>query len=536
MKRSWEKRAPSLAWLCFILWAGLSFSTLATTTDLWVHFKVGEDILAGLGWPTLEQYSVPAQGRTFVAYEWLSAVVFAEIHRLFGFPGLLVLRQAVGLGCLGFLFFSLEPRVRRQPVVLPLLLLVDYLICFRTHLRPHLFSLVMISALCFAIEHWRRSRRLSDIAWLIPMHGLWANLHGAYLFGVVVLGVVTGFAALSALIGPRISAGERPYSRRDVVQIGAVALASFAICGLNPYGTAILELSFRMSEASEFIKNEVWEWKSPFQVGPGSLWFAIYCILLALLSISVLMRILERRWLDCLLAALVIYQSMRANRFVSHLALVGFPIIARCASDISDRFADRKVRSVRPWLEFGLIAFMLATAIGPLSSYSPRQFRTLGWGFSPRFPIEEMEYIRDHDLEGTIFNEYGDGSLVIYFLHPDVRPVMDPRIDIYGPELYDEWKNARHSPDEFFAYVQKYDIRLVLLKRIPVRKGLIDTLIDHPSWSREKLFKRRVLFVKRKAPRGADRVVAVEASATEGAFAPKAERTREANRARSAEP
>jgi hypothetical protein len=223
-----NRRISSVAWAVFWIWSGLSFCTLATTSDLWLHFKVGQDILAGKGFLTVEPYSATAQGRPFIAYEWLSAVVLHAVYEATGDPGLMLLRLSAGVACLGFLYFALEPPLRARAMVLPLLMLTTYLVCFRAHLRPHLFSLVAISALCFALERWRRTRRLRDIVWLVPMHGLWANLHGAYLFGVVILGVVAGLVGFFAFASQQPTRYEAPYSRGGPGTSGSGSTARYS--------------------------------------------------------------------------------------------------------------------------------------------------------------------------------------------------------------------------------------------------------------------------------------------------------------------
>lgn len=494
-------RVSLVAWAVFAAWALVSFATPATTSDIWVHMRLGEDLLAGAPLPTVEHYSGTAEGRPFVAYEWLSAIALAGVHELAGAPGLMLLRVVVGMACLGFLVFSLAPAHRRAAVVLPLLVLVDYLVCFRSHIRPHLFSLLMVSVVVFALERWRRERRLGELVWLIPLHALWANLHGAYLLGVVLLGVTTAVAGFIAVLPGLASARER-FSAGDVAQVGGVALASLAACLLNPYGTDLLELSVRMSESSEFIKSAIWEWKNPFLVGPGNHWFVIYCILLALVWLCALIRLRQRRWLDAALCAVVIYQTMRANRFIPYLGIVAFPLLVRFAVEFWGTRASQLEARLRPWLESALVVFMVATAFGPLEAMSPRQHRAFGWGFSSHFPTDEVAFIREQGYEGVIFNEYGDGGMLIYALYPQVRVVMDPRIDVYGAALYSEWRSSRGSLEQFAAFLEKHGVDLVLMRKAPQFLPMLDALAEDPEWTLVRQFPRRALFVRTRLLQG----------------------------------
>jgi hypothetical protein len=501
---AWARRLRIGAWVIFVAWASVSFLTPAATSDLWTNFKVGEDILAGRGLPVQERYSATAAGRPFVAYEWLSSVAYAAVHRAVGPTGLVLLRLAAGLSCLALLLFALPRATRACLFVLPLLMVAQYLLCFRTQIRPHLFSLVILCALCLALERWRRSRRLREIVWLIPLHCLWANLHGAFLFGIVVLGAASGGVLILALF-PRLagSTGES-FVRSDGLQLASVALASLVVSLINPYGVGLWELVLRISESSEYIRDVVFEWKSPLITGSGKPWNVLYWTLLLLVWSSLVLRMRDRPWLDLLLAALVTFQSVRANRFVPYLAIFGFPIVARCAIGLLSREWTQRLLWLRPWLLGSLAIFMLVTSFGPLRGYSPRSVRPLGLGFCPHMPIEEVEYIRDSGLKGVIFNEYFDGGAIIYGLYPSVRPVMDARIDIYGPNLFREWQNARSSPKQFSAYANKYGVELVLIDQQRSKRPIYQYLMKDGNWALNRQFDTRVLF-ERVPPADRDR-------------------------------
>jgi len=493
----WSPRLSALALALFFAWAAVSFVTPIDNSDVWTNIKLGRDILAGAGFPESDQYSATAAGRPFVAYEWLSAVVFALVHGPAGSAGLVALRVAACLVCLALMGFALEPRVRASAALLPLLVLAAYLLCFRSQVRPHLFSLVIVSALCFSLERWRRTRRLREIAWLVPAHAVWANLHGAFLFGIALLAAVGGLVGLLVLFRRGRGGDGEDYTSRHCSQLLGVAAGSLLASLVNPYGTGVLALALRISEQSDYIRTSIFEWRSPLVTGPWKIWFQVYCAILALLWSSVLLRLRQPRWIDLLIALIVTAQSLRANRFVPYAAIFAVPIVARSAHDLArGRWGERE-RRLRPALSALLIAFMLATAFGPLSTASPRAFRKLGWGVSPTLPFEELGVIARWRLEGVIFNEYEDGGPIIYALHPRVRPVMDARIDVYGPELSREWTRSRNSAKRFFAYLDKYDVNLVLLARWwKVNRDVSEVLLSSPEWRLVYTSDERVLFAR----------------------------------------
>ena len=99
---------------------------------------------------------------------------------------------------------------------------------------------------------------------------------------------------------------------------------------------------------------------------------------------------------------------MRANRFVPYLGIFGFPIVAAAAHSLWPKAEEREGIPETTWrigLSLALVAFMVATAAGPLERCSPWAPRKVGVGIGPRIPAEEIERIiaaEDGDRQGGL--------------------------------------------------------------------------------------------------------------------------------------
>ena len=172
----------------------------------------------------------------------------------------------------------------------------------------------------------------------------------------------------------------------------------------------------------------------------------------------------------------------------------------RCVQNLWERGIGGEWRRLSLGLYGSLVLFMLATSFGPASFYSPRSLRSLGFGYAPEHPFEEVAYIQRREFEGVIYNEYRDGGLIIYALYPAIRPVMDPRIDIYGADLYREWLRSKTARWRFERYLKKYDVGLVLLWTQPENRQLLELLRRDRAWRLEKRFPNRALFRRQAKP------------------------------------
>jgi hypothetical protein len=173
-------------------WGTIAAFCPVSTNDLWLLLREAADIVASGEIPRVEQYSAVAVGRPYLAHEWLSGLIFLGIFKLGGGEALTVLRASVMLAMLLLLWYSLEKKDRSFMLAAPLLALAAYTILTRVFVRPHIFTHLFLCVWVFSLEHWRRERRLRYLIMLVPLQVLWANLHGGYIFALVLGALMTG--------------------------------------------------------------------------------------------------------------------------------------------------------------------------------------------------------------------------------------------------------------------------------------------------------------------------------------------------------
>jgi hypothetical protein len=191
-----------------------------------------------------------------------------------------------------------------------------------------------------------------------------------------------------------------------------------------------------------------------------------------LMWLGLILNIKRRPLLDAAIALLATVLTVQAIRFISLIGILGFAVTVRAWLAV----ADKGIRSLfvqrRPIPELILGVFLLASILVYGFPYDKATHRRIGWGFGGRLPFETVEFLTQQNMEGNIFNDYADGAFLIHHLAPKIRPVMDPRIDIYGIDLTQEYFSSRDDPINFFHYLNKYEVSLILLmqtkKNIPV--------------------------------------------------------------------
>jgi hypothetical protein len=469
------------------LWIVLANLREVVNNDLFLHLRVGATVIDQMDIPSTDVFSATASGRSFTAHEWLSAVCFSTVDRAFGGAGLSILRVLISLGCAAFLVASATESQRRSPGFVLVLLVAMYVITLRAEVRPHMFTLLILCGYAFAIERWRRTGGWRPLVWLIPVQILWVNLHGAYLFGPVILGLLAGCIGLLAAFPALQHDSRRALTWADFKRVSLVAAGCLAASCINPYGPRILLFSIELSLESDYVRSVIAEWQSPLTNLSWRLrhsyWLIPFLAMIGIVWGGLLLRLRSRPLIDVAFAALVTFMAIRAMRFVPYVAIFGFGIAIRSWS--TTRVIGPAIRkrgaSVLRVCEVGLLLMFLVTTAARGFTISDRESYPIGVGYGGSLmPFEAVSFMQQRGMKGAVYNEYTDGAYLIYRLHPDVKPVMDSRIDIYGERLHREYIDSFSSRDKFYAYLDEYDVDLVLLR--PGKRNAFSTLQRNPEW------------------------------------------------------
>src|ERR1700688_4068406 len=191
---------------------------------LW-QITVGQWILDHRAVPETDVYSFTMRGQPWISTQWLAQVLYAKTYALFGWSGPVVLAASAIAATYALLAKFLVRRLSESTtlvfVAAALALTVPHLLA-----RPHVLAfpvmVLWVGALIAAAD-----RRGAPSFWLLPLMALWANLHGGFVFGLVLIEPIALDAVLNATAKSRKSLALR------WAAFGAAALLA-GCC--TPYG------------------------------------------------------------------------------------------------------------------------------------------------------------------------------------------------------------------------------------------------------------------------------------------------------------
>ena len=111
-----------------------------------------------------------------------------------------------------------------------------------------------------------------------------------------------------------------------------------------------------------------------------------------------------------------------------------------------------------------LLAGLLCGYIATNGLYRRLQYlRAFGIGESDYYPAEAVEYLRDKDFKGNIFNSSDIGGYLIWKLYPRKQVSLDGRWEVYGDFL--KTIQQIQNPYYFAQLTARYNIMILVLHK-----------------------------------------------------------------------
>jgi hypothetical protein len=504
-KNAWPRcLRPSLGDLLaisLVVWlfsSGQGWMALLADGDSGWHIRTGEWILKTRSVPTHDLFSFSRSGAPWFAWEWLSDVVFAFLHRYGGLAGLAALA-----GCVITLAFLVVFRHMLWRGANALVALGAVLVCAGASsihflARPHVFTLLLLAVSLWIVEGDRRQRRAA--VWLlVPLSAVWVNLHSGFFALPACLAVLAAGMAVEAWLN-RAHCREKWLACRRYAGLAAACSAASLV---NPYGIGLhRHVSSYLS--SDWIRNVVDEFQAPRFRSENLLHFEVL-LLVALLVAGYL--ITQLRIADALLVVFWAHLALGSVRHVPVFAVVSAPLVATELSRLWERRAQwwspQSVGRILWALGDDLIGSFRRLSVwsvvltGAVLILTPANRRPSDFPGS-MFPISLIRAEHDRLVRARVFTSDQWGDYLIYSGWPQQRVFIDGRSDFYGPLIGGEYLQLMHGQSGWEGIFNKYAFDMAL---IPRRWPLVTLLDRDPAWRRIRedrlgvLYERRASFI-----------------------------------------
>ena len=495
---------PSLPAFLFLIWALLiplfeGESMVNADGDPSRHIRHGETILAQKDVIRNDPFSFTKPGAPYVGFEYGSQILLTVAHELGGTPGMVVLATIVIAATLALLLWWLL----RKGVDPLLAVLTTLVVAILTNIhwlaRPHIFSWPLTIALVAMLE----SDRLPRWPWWAAMFAFWVNLHGAFVFGWLLIGMyLAGHIAEWWWNDDPIAKAAEWARARALVPILAIAVLASLV---NPYGWHLPQHVVRFF-GDPWLRRLTQEFLSPDFHSHD-----LYPFLFALLGVMVLLAVRPRpRWTHLMVLLGSVGMALISQRNIVQFGLIAVPLIALDENAYwkkrigSSSFATNFGAAARtgitwPWVTATVaLLFALAGARGQVAGRE-----VIPDGFSPvRFPVAAVSAARAGQVQGRIFNEFIWSGYILY-AWPEMKVFIDGGSDFYGGELLRTHRDIINLQPGWRDSLDAYRINLTLTA---TGRALTEELLREPEWVPRFCDSTAVLLSRNGAVTGADSV------------------------------
>jgi hypothetical protein len=441
------------------LWVGVGIYALFVAAGnrllidpdtLW-QIALGQWIVDHRAVPWTDVYSFTMRGQPWISTQWLAQVLYAKAYAMAGWAGPVLLAS----GAIAATFvLSARFLSRRLSESAALVFVAAGLALTMPHLlaRPHVLALpVMVawtSALIAAAD-----RRAAPSFWLLPLMVLWANLHGGFILGLMLVAPI----ALDAVVNADARVRKTLALRWALFGVAAI----LAGC-CTPYGWHSLLAAQKILDLGAALPL-IKEWRSAdfSSAGPFEL------CLLAAFGLA-LWRGVTLPPVRILLLLGLLHMALSHERSIGTFALLAPLILAAPLGvqfGVSTNNAATDGASSRGKLFAGVAVIML--------------LGTLAFAFVHRFeadarnlPVAAVAELKKLNL-ARVFNDYDFGG---YLIASGVAPFIDGRTELYGEKFFVSHNNASGlmEPENLFRLLKDYNIEVTLMRTQSAATKLLD--------------------------------------------------------------
>jgi hypothetical protein len=412
-------------------------------SDYYWHLLTGRYIAEGQ-FPRTDPYSFTWNGMPWTLHEWLGELLIYRLVDGIGYAGAVIVFAFVPGIVVAILAFALHRLGLRTGAVMGATVFVALLVIPYVTLRPQALSWIMLAALVGGLLHLTPERARWSLL-LVPFFVLWANLHGLWVVGVIVLGA---YVVMSLL-------GMTPMAR---ARGWVLALVPLAMAGtvFTPEGPALLTYPLRYVDSADWGMANITEWQSPDFHDPAHIPLLIYMGGVALFA---RWRVL---WWMSLLAFAGVAMTLLALRNGPVTAILGAPALATgIDAALADwRGAPRaygpRVARRRRVLEAAMAA--LVAIAGLVILLPPSLEARIDASIQRELPVQGVELLAERVPDGRIIAEYGWGGYVIGEMHDlGARVMVDGRNDMYDDAILDEYTTIQNARDGWAEIADGYE-------------------------------------------------------------------------------
>jgi hypothetical protein len=461
------------------------------------------------GWLTRDPFSGPRYGATYLTNQWLGDIVLYLGWKWAGLEGIAAVTTVVLALTLACLYRMLLRDGISWPIAATWTMVAALGTSCSWVARPNVFTLLFVlltSRVCYQFHLGKLTFR--QTLWLLPMFTLWANIHGGFLAGFLLLGLAFLVEIAIGIFGLELAQrqGGRERAGQFLLLIGGGLLATL----INPYGIKIYPWIFSLL-GDKYWMNLNTEWQPPAFAAQGAWMYEIVILLLPLM-----LGFTQRRpkLMELAFAVAGLYAGLTGFRYVPLMTLLIVPLLARSSvevpyletlarhlnltADKAPLLAPTPGRLAWAWTFLVAVFFLGGMRLleGSFARHNPKNL--------PAAELDELLKIAhanegpdplsskaDARRDALVLHDYNWGGYLTWHGWPAFRTWIDDRNEVQGREHVQEYLDLVQAKPGWRSKLANSGVQFIAL---PSETPLIQVLEEReeqalalkldPAWTR----------------------------------------------------
>ena len=372
-----------------------------------------------------------------------------KIYNYFGDEGLVIFRSLLLSSFLFLTYIRSKLLGISESVSLFLVCLVGFNLFGFTGLRPQLFGFGFALFIFLLIDLFEQSGKIRYLTPLPALAVVWANTHGSFILGIVLLLL----HSMSRIFECKIKQNKLPNNLKTLFIFAAV-FSLFA--AVNPNGFEAIRYIFELKISDLQLRTT--EYTSALKIytyGYSLAQFWVYLFYsLALIALPRLFKLSPSKAIITLFLGAISIDSFRYYLF---FILISGPYVMQSLLQYGKIKKTIKSLLTLPLKYIAPFIILIGTFTLLRTNYKTESFPdNIN---ATRYPIILSRYCSDKNIHGYMFNYFGWGGYLIWNLYPDIKPYIDGRmlddskLDKYMNILWATKEGIKYFKNEHFDYV-----------------------------------------------------------------------------------
>lgn len=409
---------------------------------------------------------------------WLGSIAVYLFYAFMDGFGLWLFQWLIFLGIF-FSFYSFLRLLRQRYDITSITLIAAIGIACSIaccYYKPELFSCLLFSWTVFIFFCVKITQKKFLFCFYPFIFALWVNLHGAFLMGLIFLLMALTGETLNRIFFPRDS-----FTLKELALWGVVLIVSAAATMLNPYGIDyLLNVMQLVSNAFGynsgpydklvFAYSDLWIFLKQMNVFffTGGLTVWIMTFMIFTIFVLFLYELIKNKCFDFtpLIVSFALYwKGMEQSRTCYFFPITFFFVFFYL---VIHRLKLRNIPA-RATVFSLLIFIFFFSSVSYFNIRYGADNKWFGAGLDDYAPVKEVAFLKKHQLEGPLFNDYLIGGYLIWDLYPDYKVFIDPRGGLYEKQFFADYMESTTAPvtsDNILRLTKKYPFKIAIISYV----------------------------------------------------------------------